>query len=190
VLLRFNVYRTKADPGLAIFNNLWRINPSIGGGGIIADTGVHYLYLSNWLLEKPLKITAVNFTLSHSEYKVEDTAIITIEFEKGVSQITLTWGGNARLNSSELISKNCSISYLGGEKFEKTVNSKIEKFNVPNFSDKRIYIKLYYNLFSDFFNKIENNLDSKKEILEAFNSIKLLNSCYISANRLKTISLK
>lgn len=163
-LLRFNVYRTKADPGLPIFNNSWRVNPAIGGGGILTDTGVHYLYLSNWLLGKPLSVTCTNLNISHSEYTVEDTSLVTIEFEKGISQITLTWGGNRRFNSSELISKNLSLTYLGGSTFEKFSDGKSEVFSVPDPSDKRIYSELYFNLFSDFFNKIESSSNPTENI--------------------------
>ncbi len=196
VLLRFNVYRTKADPGLSVFNNAWRTNPEIGGGGILTDTGVHYLYLSNWLLGKPLSVTAVNLNLSHPEYNVEDTSLVTIEFEKGISQIVLTWGGNRRFNSSELISKNLSLTYLGGNTFERFTNGKAETFPVPNPSDKSIYTELYYLLFDDFFRKIENSAatkdrqaNSNENIEEAYNSIKLLNACYSSAAESKTIKL-
>ena len=196
VLLRFNVYRTKADPGLSIFNNSWRTNPEIGGGGILTDTGVHYLYLSNWLLGKPLNITASNLNLSHSEYNVEDTSLVTIKFEKGISQITLTWGGNRRFNSSELISKNLSLTYLGGNTFEKFADGNTEIFSVPNPSDKSIYTELYYSLFNDFFSTVDNSYlpngrqtDSKENIEEAFNSIKLLKACYASASEQRTILL-
>jgi len=189
VLLRFNVYRTKADPGLSIFKNSWRTNPAISGGGILTDTGVHYLYLSNWLLGKPLSINAINLNLSHTEYNVEDTSLVTIEFEKGISQIALTWGGNRRFNSSELISKNLSLTYLGGDTFEKFSEDKTETFHVPNPSDKSIYTELYFSLFNDFLNNCENEVNTNYLVEEAYNSIKLLNSCYLSASEQRTIFL-
>jgi len=189
VMLRFNVYRTKADPGLSIFKNSWRTNPAIGGGGILTDTGVHYLYLSNWLLGKPLSVNATNLNLSHTEYNVEDTSLVTIEFEKGISQIALTWGGNRRFNSSELISKNLSLTYLGGDTFEKFSEDKTETFHVPNPSDKSIYTELYFSLFNDFLNNCENEVNTNYLVEEAYNSIKLLNSCYLSASEQRTIFL-
>jgi predicted dehydrogenase len=51
-LLKFNVFRTEADPGLKILSNSWRTGSAKNGGGILTDTAVHYFYLFSWMFEK------------------------------------------------------------------------------------------------------------------------------------------
>ncbi len=189
ILLQFSVFRQHADPGLEIFNNPWRINKDVSGGGILADTGVHYLYLSIWMLGKPLNVTTTTYNLAHPDYKVEDTAITTIEFERGISQITLTWGSNSRLNSANLVSPNVSLKYNGGIKLLKSVAEKEEELLIPDPSDKANYTLLYVSLFKEFINKVENNLEATEWIDEAYQSIKLLEACYRSAEEQRTINL-
>lgn len=189
ILLQFSVFRQHADPGLEIFNNPWRINKDVSGGGILADTGVHYLYLSIWMLGEPLKVTTSTYNLAHPDYKVEDTAITTIEFERGIAQITLTWGSNSRLNSANLVSPNISLKYNGGIKLLKSVAEKEEELLIPDPSDKANYTLLYVSLFKEFINKVENNSEATEWIDEAYQSIKLLKACYRSAEEQRTINL-
>jgi len=189
ILLQFNVFRKHADPGLEIFNNPWRINKDVSGGGILADTGVHYLYLSIWLLGKPLKATTTIYNLAHSDYDVEDTSITTIEFVRGLSQITLTWGSNSRFNSANLVSKMIRLKYNGGAKLLKSSGENEEEIFIPDPSDKANYTSLYVSLFEEFINKVENKLKTTEWIDEAYQSIKLLDACYRSAEEQRTIIL-
>lgn len=187
--LQFNVFRQHADPGLEVFNNPWRINKEVSGGGILADTGVHYLYLSIWFLGKPLNVTSNNFNLAHPEYGVEDTSTVVIEFERGISQITLTWGSNSRHNSASLISQNYSLSYSGGTELIKHSNQNEQKIIIPDPSDKVNYTSLYVSMFGEFIDKINANSSSDEAINEAYESIKLLEACYLSADEKRTIEL-
>lgn len=189
IFLQFNVFRQHADPGLEIFNNPWRINKEVSGGGILADTGVHYLYLSIWMLGQPLKVTTNIFNLAHHDYEVEDTALTTIEFEKGLSQITLTWGSNSRLNSANLVSQNVNLKYSGGTNLVKTVGNNEEILTIPDPSDKKNYTALYVSLFEEFIKGIENGLKPTGWVNEAYQSIKLMEACYRSAKEQRTILL-
>lgn len=45
---------------------MFKGNKEISGGGILSDTGFHYLYLSNWLLNNPGRITTINNNVAHN----------------------------------------------------------------------------------------------------------------------------
>ncbi|MFZ6032659.1 MAG: Gfo/Idh/MocA family protein [Melioribacter sp.] len=189
IFLQFNVFRTGADPGLSVNLPPWRLNKEISGGGILSDTGFHYLYLSNWLLGKPLRVTTVNQNLAHNQYQVEDTSQIILEYQQGIIQINLSWAYHSRRNEAKLISKSGSLFYDGDSYIIKTKNEKSEKISVPDASDKSHYTNLYIKLFSDFTKSVQNKNFHKKGLEDAYNTIYLLDKCYQSACKNKTIEL-
>ena len=188
-LLQFNIFRMQADPGGTNFNPAWRTDKNLSGGGILADSGIHYLYLSQWLLGKPKSVAAKVYNLKHIDYPVEDTAMVTLEFEKAVAQITLTWGADKRVNNARLISSTGSLNYEGKTHLIKNINEKEEKITVPDASDKAHYFSLYISLIKEFISKVKNKERAVDLVDEAFDSIYLLNKCYLSAELGKTISL-
>jgi len=188
-LLQFNVFRMQADQGGTAFQPAWRTDKSLSGGGILADSGIHYLYLVNWLCGKPLKVTAKTFNLNHPEYTVEDTSVVNLEFEKAFVEITLTWGADRRVNTARAVSNNGSLSYDGSKQLMKYYNGKEESIAVPDASDKSHYFSLYIALIKEFVNKIENKESSEDFRKEALISIQLLEKCYESARTNKTIEL-
>ena len=188
-LLQFNVFRMQADQGGTAFQPGWRTDKSLSGGGILADTGVHYLYLVNWLCGKPLKVTAKTFKLNHPEYSVEDTAVVNLEFEKAFAEITLTWGADRRVNTARAVSNSGSLSYDGSTQLKKYSARGEEIITVPEASDKSHYFSLYISLINEFVNRIQNRKSSEDLRKEAFTSIQLLEKCYESARTNKTINL-
>jgi predicted dehydrogenase len=184
-LLQFNVYRKQADPGSDAWNPAWRTNNKISGGGILADTGVHYIYLVLWMLGSVKSVTTNTYSLKH-DYGVEDTALALIESEKGLAQINLTWAADKRANNARAVTNDESLWYDGNSMFRYN-NDLVEKIQVPDASDKSTYIALYVSLFNEFISNIESKNYSKDSILEAYQSILTLNSCYRSANEKKTI---
>lgn len=188
-LLQFNVFRMQADQGGTTFQPAWRIDKQLSGGGILADTGVHYLYLVNWLCGRPLRVTAKTFNLNHPEYSVEDTAVVNLEFENAFVEITLTWGADRRVNTARAVSNNGSLSYDGSTQLKKFSNEKEEIIIVPDASDKSHYFSLYISLLNEFVKKIQNKESSTDFRKEALTSIQLLEKCYESAKANKTIEL-
>lgn len=197
-LLQFNIFRMQADPGGTAFQPEWRTDKSLSGGGVLADSGVHYLYLLNWMCGKPLSVTAKTFTLNHTEYSVEDTAVVFLEFEKAFAGITLTWGADRRVNTARAVSNKGSLSYDGSTQLRKYFNGQEEIIAVPDASDKSHYFSLYISLINEFINQIQNREspsvdgeDFRKSKLtavqEALTSIRLLQKCYESAQSKKTI---
>ncbi len=190
VFIQFNVFRTGADPGININAQSWRLNEEISGGGILSDTGFHYLYLSNWLMGKPIKVTTINKNLALQQYQVEDTSLVILEYQQGTIQINLSWAYHARRNEAKLISRQGSLFYGGGEYIIKSKNGNIEKISVTDASDKTHYTKLYIKLFSAFNDLISSKSHNQEDLFEAYNTVYLLDKCYESANQQKTLELQ
>lgn len=182
ILSQFNIIRLEADKGISNNNNSWRTNRIVSGGGILSDTGSHYLYLIEWLMGAPKKMSGIITNITHLDYGVEDTALINIENENGLAQINLTWGGNSRHNYASMHCKSGCIIYDGKEMLKQR-NNNVEKILVPDASDKSTYIQLYV----DFFKKVvvefgNKNINRNKYIEEAFNVVKALNLAYKACN--------
>jgi len=189
IFLQYNVFRTGADPGLNPNATPWRLNKEISGGGILSDTGFHYLYLSNWLLGKPDRVTTINNNLAHGNFQVEDTSQAILEYQRGTIQINLSWASHSRRNEAKLISRKGSVLYNGDDYLIKNIDGIKEKISVPNVSDKSHYTGLYVELFSDFAEAVQEKNYHKEGLEDAFNTIYLLDKCYESAREGKTIEL-
>ncbi len=189
VFIQYNIFRSGADPGLKPNGRPWRLNKEISGGGILSDTGFHYLYLSNWLLKNPLRITAINNNLAHPQHQIEDTSLVILEYEKGTVQINLSWAYHARKNEAKLISKKGSIFYDGSNYLIKIFNGVEQKISVPDASDKSHYTGLYEKLFFDFAEDVRKKNFHKEGLVDAYNTIYLLDKCYESAHEQKSINM-
>ena len=189
VLLQFNVLRTEADPGLKLLSNSWRTFQADIGGGILADTGVHYLYLAMWMLGQINSVTTKLLNLNHKEYNSEDTALIILEGKKGTAQITLTWGADRRYNSAFGVCGHSSIFYENDGRIVSNSNKGKEEFQGPDASDKAHYTSLYIDLFKDFIASIEGKIKNTDRLEEACRSVSLMNACYQSAIKGVTIRI-
>lgn len=187
MLLQFNVFRTEADPGLQQISDKWRERKTDLGGGILADTGVHYLYLAAWMLNNINKITTKLLNIGQVVFESEDTALITLEGENGVAQITLTWTADKRFNSANVTCSKSSIYYQGCTELVENTNQGMKKILIPDMSDKTNYTVLYVSLFLDFINAVDAKEKHADWINEAYESVKLMNLCYKSSKDQKTI---
>lgn len=189
VLIQFNVFRTEADPGLQLLSEKWRQKTNDLGGGILADTGVHYLYLAAWMLKEVKSITTRLLNLGRVVFESEDTALITLESENGIAQISLTWAADKRYNSANITSSSSSVYYTGGCELVVNTNSGANKILVPDMSDKSNYTLLYVSLFSEFVEAILSGKKNDEWIIEAYNSVQLMHQCYKSSKENKSVGL-
>lgn len=185
---QFNVFRTEADPGLLGGENIWRLDHHRSGGGILADTGVHYLYLCLWMFGLPDTVTARTQRIAIGASGVEDTASVLLEYDRRMVQITLTWCADRRANNACIVSKRGSLVY-DGTTLLKSCGASREIIAVPDASDKMQYVSLYVNLIEAFIEKIHSGQGCGAEILEAYESVRLLETCYNSAARGMTLEL-
>lgn len=64
----------------------WRQDPALGGGGALADLGVHCIDLLEMFFGRTRSVMATVGRTVH-DYEAEDTAVVLLEFENGVRGI-------------------------------------------------------------------------------------------------------
>lgn len=185
--LQFNVLRTQADRGSA-WNPSWRTDREFSGGGILADTGVHYLYVASWLLGEPHAVTTLTRQLYHQLQGVEDSGFVLMEFPSGVAEINLTWAADRRANYARLVGHRGTIIY-DGSTVVRYRGDQQDVCSVPDASDKTTYVSLYVSLFTQFLQCVVDGTKSAEWINEALQSVRLLESCYRSAREHHTVTL-
>jgi predicted dehydrogenase len=60
----------------------WRLDPSVSGGGVLTEYGVHPIYLTEWFLGKIARVTAFA-GMTREGLKVEDVAVAVLESKNG-----------------------------------------------------------------------------------------------------------
>jgi predicted dehydrogenase len=81
----------------------WRVDPAQAGGGILVDHGWHVLYLVQaWLGEMPKRIRARLETRRHTQWPLEDTALVDLDYDQARAEILLTWAADERRNWARL----------------------------------------------------------------------------------------
>ena len=173
----FDVLRLHADTGISSWHPQWRTEKSHSGGGILVDTGAHYFYLIQRFFGLPQRVSAFLYTMKHEEYDVEDTANVTLEYQKKFVQINLTWAANRRANSVSIVGEKGSLSYDGSSLLQVNEGRKKE-IPMPNISDKNQYISWYASLFKEFVRRINEKDYSDDLLREAINVMKLLDLSY------------
>ena len=174
---QFNVFRLHADSGTAAWNPEWRTNKKQSGGGILVDTGAHYFYLTQYFFGMPKRISSLLRTLKHKEHSVEDTAVVTLEYDEALVQFNLTWAANLRANSVFILGTKGSLSY-DGVKLLRTTAAGTGEVPMPDISDKTQYIGWYASLFKEFVRRVEEKNFSDDLLCEASNVMKLLDLSY------------
>jgi predicted dehydrogenase len=95
----------------------WRLDPRKAGGGILMDHGWHAFYLVlDWFGLRPIGVRASLENRRYAELDVEDTAVITVQFEGGAdghlptADIFLTWASPLRRNWGVIEGSLASLS--------------------------------------------------------------------------------
>ena len=102
--------RTEPAPTRDAREGNWRLDPLLGGGGILSDHGWHVFYLLQWWIgEAPTAVSARLETRRHTAWPVEDTATVRVTFPHATAEIFLTWAADRRRNRAELIGTESRI---------------------------------------------------------------------------------
>jgi predicted dehydrogenase len=188
-LAQFNVYRTQADTGTQAGNAAWRTDRSQSGGGILADTGAHYFYLVQHFFGLPRSVQATLRTLKHASYGVEDTALVSLEYEGAAVQLSLTWAADSRANSMVVTGTEGSLRYDGSQLLLTRAGS-TESLPMPDVSDKNQYIGWYASLLGEFAGRIRAKNYGDDLLRESVNVMKLLDLSYRSGADRRAIEFR
>lgn len=94
--VEYEVQRTQAGEGNPNWSPAWRTNRDFAGGGILVDHGAHIFYQLRAVLGEPKTVQATVRTLQHRSYRVEDTALVLLDFGGCLAQVSLTWAARRR----------------------------------------------------------------------------------------------
>jgi len=109
----------------------WRINPEVGGGGILTDHGWHVFYLiQRWVGEAPTSVSARLETRRHTAWPVEDTAEVRVMFPHAVAEIFLTWASEGRENWAVVEGSDGSIE-LRDDMLLLTRGGRVQRWSCP-----------------------------------------------------------
>jgi predicted dehydrogenase/uncharacterized membrane protein YbhN (UPF0104 family) len=95
-LVEYEVQRTQAGEGNPNWSPAWRTDRDFAGGGILVDHGAHIFYQLRAILGEPETVQATVRTLQHRSYRVEDTALVLLDFGGCLAQVSLTWAARRR----------------------------------------------------------------------------------------------
>jgi predicted dehydrogenase len=184
MFIQSTVYRTASDPGVAADGIGWRRNWAVSGGGILSDTGVHYIALAEWMLGMPEEVSCRTYHLDgFGEGVVEDTAAVELIHPGGVFQFNLTWSADRRANLLHAVSPHRSFRYdgetTGALEYQNGVCRRI--IGVPDPSEKAHYIGFFEKLFGEFFSMIERGSREQMHIDAALHASVVLDAAYRSA---------
>jgi len=188
-LAQFNVYRTRADAGSPAGNPAWRTDRASSGGGILADTGAHYLYLVQIFFGLPLSVQADLRRLRHWGYPVEDTALVTLGYERTAVQINLTWAADTRSNSILITGTEGHLRY-DGTRLLLSRGGTTGELPMPDVSDKSQYVSWYASLLGEFSARIRANNYGDDLLTESMNVMKLLSLAYRSGEERRALEFR
>jgi predicted dehydrogenase len=94
----------RTQPAAAANGDGWRVDPRIGGGGVLTDHGWHVSYvIPRWVGAPPQAVSARLETRRHHRFAVEDTATLRLHFADAVADIVLTWAADTRENQARVV---------------------------------------------------------------------------------------
>jgi uncharacterized protein (TIRG00374 family) len=94
--VEYEVQRMQAGEGNPNWSPAWRTDRDFAGGGILVDHGAHIFYQLRAILGEPETVQATVRTLQHRSYRVEDTALVLLDFGGCLAQVSLTWAARRR----------------------------------------------------------------------------------------------
>jgi predicted dehydrogenase len=172
----WEVQRTEANDGNANWNPAWRTDASLAGGGIVFDHGVHISYQLRAALGEPHSVQAAVRTLRHP-YGVEDSAFLTLEYERAVAQVRLTWAARHRDvrfhfigETGEIVGDDDSVTVHADVKEEARFGEGISK--------NSSHSEWYAPLFREFLRRIESREPSSEGLEEALYTMRLVTRTY------------
>jgi predicted dehydrogenase len=183
-LAQLEVFRSRAELGNEHWMAGWRTEPRFGGG-IIFDLGTHYFYLIFSLFGLPEWVSAQAAWLAHTDYKLEDTALIVLGYANRLIQINLTWAAEQQENRARLIGTNGNIE-LREDILVLQRREERREWLIEGASSPAVYPQWYGRLFREFVQQIEAKNYSTAFLEEATNALRCAALCCRSAKTGKT----
>ncbi len=174
----------------------WRMNPEISGGGQLMDQGMHALDLARWFLGDFTEATGFIQTAFWNIAPLEDNAFALLRTEKGnVASIHASWTQWKNLFSLEIFAQDgyIVVEGLGGSYgVEKAVLAK-RAFLQP-FQEEVIEFRggdrSWYEEWKEFVSAISENREPLGNGCDGLEALRLAEAIYQSARNGRTVRIE
>jgi predicted dehydrogenase len=163
----------------------WRVQRRLGGGGVLADMGVHMFDVLIGLFGLPARVFATTATLCHS-YQVEDSAAVHMTLACGAPVIAaFNWNSRVWSHELEIFGSEGRVRwspYDSGPVL-KTVGTHTQELDQPPAEN------VHEPLVRDFVAAVCARRDPVAPFHEAFKTNRLLDAVYRSASTKEEVVL-
>jgi predicted dehydrogenase/uncharacterized membrane protein YbhN (UPF0104 family) len=187
-LAQYDVLRTEANPGNPNWSPAWRTDPAKSGGGILFDHGAHIFYQLRSVLGEPAVVQANVRTLRHSDYGVEDSAFVMLDFGDCLAEVRLTWAARHRAIRFLFVGEE---GELQGDDTHLLIRGAITdeiRFD-DGMSKNSSHSEWYAPLFQGFVDRVRSNDLSTGPLDEALYVARVIERAYESSTLKRSIAL-
>jgi predicted dehydrogenase/uncharacterized membrane protein YbhN (UPF0104 family) len=176
----YEVHRTEANEGNPNWTPGWRTDEGLAGGGILVDHGAHIFYQLRAILGEPQSVQATVRTLQHRSYRVEDTALVVLDFGACLAQVSLTWAARRREIQFRFVGERGEL--VGDDRGVRVHADTLVQLRFDEgMSRGSSHSDWYGPLFDDFAKRVRAGDRSHDALEEAFYVTKLIARAYQSS---------
>jgi uncharacterized protein (TIRG00374 family) len=187
-IAEYEVHRTAANPGNANWSPSWRTDPTLAGGGILADHGAHIFYQLRAVLGEPRTVQATVRTLRHQDYQVEDTALVTLDYATCLAHVRLSWAARSRKIHFRFVGERGEI--VGDdEKLWIHADTSEEITFDSGMSQNSSHAEWYAPLLTDFVERVRSGRNDTDALQEAVYVTRLTTLAYLSSEEERAFPL-
>ncbi len=157
-LAEVHVGRPHADQGAVATGTPWRGTRAQSRGGVLLDHGTHWLYLLMDVAGAPTRVQSWTGRLRHSDYDVEDTAHLLLEFGDRLATMLVTWAATKRENSVRFVGEKGTIEWSGTH-LSLDAEARRESVDFTAALDKKAYKEWFAALFARFEGAMDRGKD-------------------------------
>ena len=141
----------------------WRTKTSVSGGGIIADSAVHWIDIMRWLLGEMTELTAIGAAAPDSpKQDVDDTAMVLFHFKNGqIGTLRNSWRHMRPSNEAETVEIYGTKGTIIGNLQTPWINGGIQHVRLVQPGETKVYTyqnpkERYANQLNTFFDLVES----------------------------------
>ncbi|MFI5214575.1 MAG: Gfo/Idh/MocA family protein [Gemmatimonadales bacterium] len=160
-LAEVHVGRPHADQGALAQGTPWRGLRAQSRGGVLLDHGTHWLYLLMDVAGAPTRVQSWTGRLRHSDYDVEDTAHLLLEFKGRLATMLVTWAATKRENRVRFVGEKGTIEWSGTRLSldAEAAGGRRESLDFTAALDKKAYKEWFAALFARFTEAMDHGTD-------------------------------
>jgi predicted dehydrogenase len=177
-LAEVHVGRAHADQGAVAQGTPWRGTRAQSRGGVLLDHGTHWLYLLMDVAGAPTRVQSWTGRLRHSDYDVEDTAHLLLEFgEHRLATMLVTWAATRRENRVRFVGEQGTIEWSGTQ-LSLDSQTRKESVDLAAALDKKVYKEWFAALFARFTEAMDKGGTNESALEEIAQVASILEHAY------------